>query len=77
MVNPTEEEREFSPQIAGVKLRGQGKLWQISAPSVQATNEPGKKPEVEIAQKEQQAFSNRMRVPPISVNLYEFEMESA
>ncbi|HSW50770.1 MAG TPA: hypothetical protein VLH09_11375, partial [Bryobacteraceae bacterium] len=34
VVNPTEEDREFSPQVAGVKLRGPGKLWQIAAPSI-------------------------------------------
>ena len=35
VVNPTETAQEFSPRIAGVKLRGPGKLWQIAAPSLE------------------------------------------
>ena len=77
VVNPTEEAHEFSPRITGARLRGEGKLWQIAASSVDATNEPDKKPAVEIIESPQQAISENMRVPPISVNVYEFEMENA
>lgn len=75
VVNPTEEEHGFSPRISSVKLREQGKLWQIAAPSVDATNEAGKKPAVDIVESAQRALSGSVRVPPISVNLYEFEIE--
>ena len=74
VVNPTEEAQEFSPQITGVKLRGPGKLWQIAAPSVNAANEPGKKPVVEILEYPQKTLSGSVQVPPISVNVYEFEI---
>ncbi len=73
VVNPTEEAQEFSPRMAGMKLRGPGKLWQIAAPSVNAANEAGKKPAVEILEYPQQALTERVQVPPISVNVYEFE----
>jgi alpha-N-arabinofuranosidase len=77
VVNPTEEEHEFSPRVAGVKLRGQGKLWQIAASSVNATNEVGKQPAVDIVESPQGALSENMRVPAISVNVYEFKIENA
>ena len=77
VVNPTEEEHEFSWRIAGVKLRGPGKLWQIAAPSVDTTNEPGKKPAVDFVESLQKALSESVRVPPVSVNVYAFEIEKA
>lgn len=77
VVNPTEEAHEFSPRITGATLRGDGKLWQIAASSVDTTNEPDKKPAVEIVESPQQAISENMRVPPISVSVYEFEMENS
>jgi hypothetical protein len=58
VVNPTETGQEFAPRIAGVKLRGPGKLWQIAAPSVDAANEA-------------------VQVPPVSINVYEFNIETA
>ena len=77
VVNPTEDEHEFSPRVTGVKLRSGGKLWQIAAPNIDATNEAGKKPAVEIVESPQIAISENMRIPPISVNVYEFEIENA
>lgn len=76
LVNPTEEELEFSARVTGVNLRSQGKLWQIAAPNVDTTNEPDKTPAVAIVQSFQSAFSQGMRVPAISVNIYEFEIEN-
>ncbi|HTM18631.1 MAG TPA: hypothetical protein VL135_17090 [Terracidiphilus sp.] len=72
VVNPTEEEQVLSPRIAGVKLQDTGKLWQIAAASVDATNEADKKPVVEIAEHGAQQLAGQLRIPPISVNLYAF-----
>lgn len=77
VVNPTEEEHEFSPRVAGVKLSAQGKLWQIAAPNVNAANEVGKQPAINIIESPQDALSENMRVPAISVNVYEFKIENA
>ena len=77
VVNPTEEAHEISPRLSGVKLRGPGKLSQIAAPSVNAVNQPGKKPEVEIMQIPQQELAESLQIPPLSVNVYEFEVEQA
>ena len=72
VVNPTEEAQEFSSRIAGIRLRGPGKLWQITAPNINATNEAGKNPAVEILEYPRKALGEKVQVPPISVNVYEF-----
>jgi alpha-N-arabinofuranosidase len=74
VVNPTEEAQEFAPRIAGVELHGPGKLWQIAAPSVNAANEPGEKPVVQILEYPQRGLAEKVQVPAISVNVYEFEI---
>ena len=72
VVNPTEEEQVISPRIGGVKLHESGKLWQIAAPTADASNEPDKAPMVEIVHHPQQSLSGSLRVAPISINVYEF-----
>jgi alpha-N-arabinofuranosidase len=74
VVNPTEDAQEFSAQIAGVQLRGLGKLWQIAATTITATNEPDKKPMVEIVEYPQNVLAGKVQVPPISVSVYEFKV---
>jgi alpha-L-arabinofuranosidase len=76
VVNPTEAAQEFTRLIAGVKLRNSGKLWQIAPPDVNSANEPGKKPAVEIVEIPQKSLPERVQVPPISINVYEFDVES-
>ena len=77
VVNPTEESQQFTPQISGVKLRRSGKLWQIAPPSVNSANAPGKEPVVKIEEIPQPSLPETVQVPPISVNVYEFEIENA
>lgn len=76
VVNPTVDGREFTLQINGVKLRGMGKLWQLAAPSVDAENVPGKEPAVRIVESSQTLLLGKTPVPPISVNVYEFDVEN-
>jgi alpha-L-arabinofuranosidase len=77
VVNPTEAAHEFSPRITGVKLRGPGKLWQIAPPGLSAANVAGQKPVVEILEYPLKALAERVQVPPVSVNVYEFDIERA
>ena len=74
VVNPTESAQQFSPQIAGVKLRGPGKLWQIAPPSLTSANQAGQKPVVEIVESAQSALGSTVQVPPVSISVYEFEI---
>jgi alpha-L-arabinofuranosidase len=73
VVNPTESAQEFDLNVTGVQPGGTGKLWQIAAPNVNAVNLPGKKPAIEIVELRAQ-FATAMKVPPISFNVYEFDV---
>jgi alpha-N-arabinofuranosidase len=73
VVNPTEEGHSLTPRISGVKLRSQGKLYQIAPLSVSSTNEPGKEPTVKIVETAQE-LPETVLVPPVSVSLYEFDI---
>jgi alpha-N-arabinofuranosidase len=76
VVNPTIDGQAFAPQISGVKLSGTGKLWQLAGPSVDAENEPGKGPVINIVESAQTALPGTVQVLPMSVNVYEFEVEN-
>lgn len=77
IVNPTEDSQEFTPRITGVRLRGPGKLSQIAAPSLNAANEAGKEPAVSIVETPQASLPAKVRLPPISVSIYELDIENA
>jgi alpha-N-arabinofuranosidase len=74
VVNPTEEVHSFKSTISGVRLRGQGKLYQIAPPSVNSSNEVGKEPGVKIAETAQNGILATVEVPAVSVSLYEFDI---
>jgi len=77
VVNPTEEKQEFSPRVTGVKLRGPGKLFQIAPPSLSSSNLPGQTPAVEIVEQPLPSLPDTLQVPPVSIGVYEFEIERA
>jgi alpha-N-arabinofuranosidase len=76
VANPTVDGQRFTAQINGVKLRGPGKLSQIAAPSVEADNEFGKEPLVKIVESSVTELPGTVQVPPISVSVYEFDVEN-
>ncbi len=73
VINPTEEKQELSPKVAGINLRGPGKLFQIAPSGLNSANRAGEKPQVEIQEIPQQALAN-ISVPPVSIGVYEFEI---
>jgi alpha-N-arabinofuranosidase len=75
VVNPTEEGQSFSPKIGGVKLGDQGRLYRIAPPSLSATNEAGKEPAVKIVESAQNGLPDSILIPPVSVSLYEFDVD--
>jgi alpha-N-arabinofuranosidase len=75
VVNPTTTAQEIAPEINGVKLRGSGKLSLLAAPSVDADNEAGKEPLVKMIESLQGALPEKVQVPPISVSVYEFQVD--
>ena len=76
-MNPTEEGHSLTAKIRGVKLRDQGKLYQIAPPGFNSANEAGKEPQVKIVESELVGFPETVQAPPVSVSLYEFEVENA
>ena len=67
---------EFSPRVTGVKLRGPGKLSQI-APHQSEFGESGRARSrgSRIVENPQNALGETVQVPPVSVGLYEFEID--
>ena len=74
VVNPTEESHSFTPAITGIKLRDQGKLYQIAPPDMNSTNEVGKEPAVKIIETAQNGLPETVQVPAVSVSLYKFDV---
>jgi len=72
VVNPTESAQEFAIDVTGVQLDGTGKLWQIAAPSISTVNVAGQKPAIAIVELPVAEAPNKLTVPPISVDVYEF-----
>ena len=70
IVNPTDTEKEITLDLKGAELAGTGKLGLIANSDPMAYNEPGKKPNVMIEEKELSNISNSLTVPPLSINLY-------
>jgi len=58
-------------EVQGATLTGGGKVWLISHTDPMAYNEPGKEPNVVIKEKPVDGVSDKLTVPPYSINLYE------
>jgi len=76
IVNPTEDEHSLTSRIESLKLRERGKLDQIAPPSLNSANEAGKEAVVKIDETELAGMPETRRVPPVSINLYEFDVET-
>jgi hypothetical protein len=74
VVNPTESAQDFALDVTGVQLAPGGKLWQIAAPSVNTVNVAGQKPAIAVVELMVREAPNNLKVPPISVNVYEFDV---
>jgi alpha-N-arabinofuranosidase len=75
VVNPTDKQREVPIELKGVKVADKGKLWIITGTDPLAHNEPGKEPKVVIEEKTTEELSNKLKVPALSVSIYEFAIE--
>jgi alpha-N-arabinofuranosidase len=73
IVNPTETLQEMDFNVVGVQLQGAGRMWRIAAPNLDADNEPGKKPELEIVETPVRELPKTLALPPLSISLCEFE----
>lgn len=75
VVNPTETAHEMEFAVVGVQLKGSGTLHRIAAPNLDADNEPGKKPAVEIVGTRLSERPTTLTVPPLSISLFELDVQ--
>lgn len=72
IVNPTESEQDIDIRFEQVNLEKKVTGWHIIPPSLEAKNEPGKKPAVQITQSQLKEIPKIFRVAPLGISLYEF-----
>jgi alpha-N-arabinofuranosidase len=72
VVNATESAQAPELNVAGVRLAGQSKLWQMTANSVEAVDQVGHQPQVEIKESAIADAPHTLSVAPTSINIYRF-----
>ena len=75
IVNPTDSAVEVPVKFEGARPSGRARLWVVTGQDKMAYNEPGKPPQVVIAEKSVGVVSDRFVVPPLSVCLYALTMK--
>jgi alpha-L-arabinofuranosidase len=74
VVNPTKNEQTIPLSFKGVSLSKSGKLYLITGADEMACNVPGKEPGVRIREIPNAPFVQRLKLPPISISLYELNV---
>ncbi len=77
VVNVTESEQKFDLKVAGMRVGGPGKLWQMTAASLDAVNRVDQKPGVAIKEINLDAPAQSVSVAPYSIGVYQFPVQSA
>jgi len=72
VVNPTESTQEVDLAIRGVDLRGPGRRWRMTGPTIDAVTGLSRR-EVQVMATPVDETPKTLQVPPISLDLYEFE----
>jgi alpha-N-arabinofuranosidase len=75
VVNATEREQSFDLSVAGVQMKGQPILWQVTSKELQATDQIGQAPQVSITKTTLSGSAHTLSVAPISVDVYRFPVE--
>ncbi len=77
VVNATESTQPLDLNVSGVQLAGQATLWQITANSLDAVDQVGKPPQVELKESTTGDAPHSLSVAPISVSIYRFPVAAA
>jgi alpha-N-arabinofuranosidase len=72
VVNPTESAQDLDVAIQGAQLRGKGRMWRLTGPSLTATTDLQHK-DVQVTEAPVNEAPRTLRVAPISIEIYEFE----
>jgi alpha-N-arabinofuranosidase len=71
IVNPTKGEQTVKIDFGTLRLEKTAKLYLISGSDPELYNEPGKPPAVLIQERDAAPFGKKVKIPPVSVSLYE------
>ena len=71
VVNPTKGEQGLALDLAGVPIPASVRAWRIAGTDEKAHNVPGKPPQVGIEEIPAAPFGRRLKVPGMSVTIYE------
>jgi alpha-N-arabinofuranosidase len=74
VVNATTRPQELAISLHGIATHGRGKVWQLTAKSLEAANKVGRPAEVTIRESAVAALQRTVTVPPISTSIYEFPL---
>jgi alpha-N-arabinofuranosidase len=72
IVNPTFEPQAMAVELRGFKPRGSGKVWRLGDGHPEAVNKVGSAAQVMIRESRAPSLGRRLKVPPVSVSIYEF-----
>jgi alpha-N-arabinofuranosidase len=72
VVNPTFQSQPVTVSLAGVRLKGAGKVWRITGAGLEAANKVGAPPGVTIQDAPAPALKGSLAVPPLTASIYEF-----
>ena len=75
LVNATEHEIKVPVEFHGLEVGGRGTAFLLTGPGPMAYNEPGKAPQVTIAQKELERKNAKLELPPLSASLFRFDVK--
>jgi hypothetical protein len=75
VVNPTEAAHEMEFAMKGVELQSSANLLRSAAPNLDADNESGKKPELEIHEIPLRERPTALTVPPLGISLFELNVQ--
>ncbi|MBV8834080.1 MAG: alpha-N-arabinofuranosidase, partial [Acidobacteriaceae bacterium] len=72
VINPTESAQKLDLSIQGIQLRGNGRMWHMTGPGLEATTGLTKH-EVQVKESPVTEVPKTVEASPISIDLYEFE----
>jgi len=75
VVNATNSAHSFELNVAGVRLKRQPTLWQITGKNLEAVDQVGQAPQVTITRGTWSGSLHSLSVAPISVSIYRFPVD--
>ncbi len=76
VVNATDAEQHFDLKVAGLRVGGNGEVWQMTGKSLEATNRVGQPPQVEVKQTPM-GNASTMTAAPKSIDIYRWAVVPA